>query len=138
MLDLAADSFSRYLRAKKTVDDRSLNPGVYQKLEEALAARNRSAPLKIVEIGCGIGTMVERLWDRGLVPTAAYTAIDRAPELIAAARAGLHDFARHRDLGFAEEGASIRLTGPGQDWLITLKAMDFLTFCQLQANKAGR
>jgi SAM-dependent methyltransferase len=135
VLSLSADSFSRYLSAKKTVDDRSLNLWVYQKLADALAAGNRSVPLNILEIGCGIGTMVERLWDRGLVPTAAYTAIDREPELIAAARVRLKEFARRRQLVFSAVGEAIRLTGAGRDWLITLKAIDFLAFCQLQTGK---
>ncbi len=55
--------------AKKSVDDRSLNLGVYQKLTEALAAGNLRVPLNILEIGCGIGTMIERLWDWGSGPS---------------------------------------------------------------------
>ena len=65
MNGIAADSYSRYLSAKKSVDDRSLNLWVYQKLIEALDAGNRATPLNIVEIGCGIGTLVERFWDWG-------------------------------------------------------------------------
>ena len=112
--DLAADSFIRYLNAKKSVDDRSLNLGVYQKLTAALAAGNPAAPLKIVEIGCGIGTLIERLWDWGLVSKAAYTAIDRDPGLIVEARVRLKAFARCRHLAFSEAGEAIRMAGGGR------------------------
>ena len=135
--DLAADSFIRYLNAKKSVDDRSLNLGVYQKLTAALAAGNPAAPLKIVEIGCGIGTLIERLWDWGLVSKAAYTAIDRESALIVEARVRLKEFARCRHLAFSEVGEAIRVAGGGRDWLITLRAIDFLDFCQGQAGKPG-
>jgi SAM-dependent methyltransferase len=135
--DLAADSFIRYLNAKKSVDDRSLNLGVYQKLTAALAAGNQAAPLKIVEIGCGIGTLIERLWDWGLVSKAAFTAIDRDQGLIVEARVRLKAFARCRHLAFSEAGEALRMAGGGRDWLITLKAIDFLDFCQGQAGKSG-
>jgi SAM-dependent methyltransferase len=134
---LVADSFSRYLSAKKSVDDRSLNLRVYQKLAESLAAAHYAVPLEIVEIGCGIGTMVERLWDWGLVKMAAYTGIDREPVLIADARDRLQEFARQRRLQFSEKKGSIRLTGEGRDWLITFKAIDVMAFLAEQAGKSG-
>jgi SAM-dependent methyltransferase len=137
VLSPGADNFSRYLRAKQGVDDRSLNRWVYTKLTEGLAAGSQGLPLNIVEIGCGIGTMVERLWDWGLVARATYTAIDRDKGLIEEARAGLKEFAGCRHLGFAEQEESIRLTGEGQDWLISLKALDYLAFCQDRAETSG-
>jgi SAM-dependent methyltransferase len=119
------------------VDDRSLNFGVYQKLREKLAVGKQAAPLKILEIGCGIGTMVERLWDWGLARSATYTGIDREPGLIGEARVRLPEFARHRHLQFSEQEGSIRLAGQGRDWLISLEAMDFLAFCQDQNGLPG-
>ena len=135
MFYLSPDNFTRYLSAKKTVDDRSLNQWVFQKLTAALAAKDISSPLNILEIGCGIGTMVERLWDRNLVPQATYTAIDREPELIAAARIRLQEFAHHRHVAFSEVGKSIRLAAPERSWLISLEAIELQTFCQRQAGK---
>jgi SAM-dependent methyltransferase len=49
-------SFIRYLSAKKTVDDRALNTRVW----EAMVARAGSPPPSVLELGGGIGTMVER------------------------------------------------------------------------------
>ena len=51
------------------------------------AVRNRpeAGPLRVLEVGCGIGTMVERLLDWGLLVRAAYTGIDVEAEFIRAA-----------------------------------------------------
>lgn len=70
-------SFTRYLAAKKTVDDRSLNQGVWRDLLDVL----QPWPLHILEVGAGTGTMVERLADWGL-RWRKYTAIDADAENI--------------------------------------------------------
>ena len=70
-------SFIRYLRAKKSVDDRSLNGHVFGKFRQSLLDRaNREPPPRILEIGSGIGTMVERLMDWNALPGGSYTGID--------------------------------------------------------------
>ncbi len=57
-------SFIRYLAAKKSVDDRALNQHVCQSLNRTLSQPDyQRAPLKVLEIGSGIGTMLERLLD---------------------------------------------------------------------------
>ena len=132
-----AESFSRYLRAKKSIDDRSLNFRVYERLIKAVAAGNFALPLRIAEIGCGIGTMIERLWDWNLTARAAYTAIDRDTGLIQEARVRLENFAQSRQLTFLKTGDSIRLKGEGRDWLVTLKDIDCHNFCQGQALKSN-
>ena len=74
-------TFTRYLSAKKTVDDRALNQYVWRAMAEALPT-----PARILEIGAGIGTMVERFAQHGLLGRADYTAVDNQPDNIAAAR----------------------------------------------------
>ncbi len=82
--------FTRYLAAKRSVDDRALNRHVWQTLAEAVrAAADR--PLRVLEVGAGIGTMVERCVEWGLFPRADYTAIDSEESNIHAARARLAD-----------------------------------------------
>ena len=81
----AAPDFIRYLAAKKGLDDRSLNRHVWDPLVRAVQDRPDSSPLRVLEVGCGIGTMVERLLDWGLLTRAAYTGIDVEAELIRAA-----------------------------------------------------
>jgi len=54
-------SFPRYLLSKQTVDDRALNKDVLRALQANLPPH----PIRIIEVGAGIGTMVARLlrWD---------------------------------------------------------------------------
>lgn len=75
-------SFQRYLASKKTVDDRALNAHVWQTLASHLPA----SPLRVLEVGAGIGTMAERLAAHGLLKQACYTLLDEQAENIEAAR----------------------------------------------------
>ena len=83
-----SNRFARYLAAKTSVDDRARNRLVWEALAGALAGLLRGAggPLEILEIGAGIGTMIERLVAHDMLPHAVYTAVDLAPENLAAAR----------------------------------------------------
>lgn len=78
-------SFTRYLAAKTTVDDRALNHHVWRTLRAALPT---TTP-RVLELGAGIGTMAERLTARGLLTGGTYLALDEQAENIAAARARL-------------------------------------------------
>lgn len=79
-------SFTHYLAAKKSVDDRALNPRVLDALSKALPPASLDNPLRVLEIGAGIGTMLERMMDLGLLTYAGYHGIDLHPENIAIAR----------------------------------------------------
>jgi len=86
-------SFTRYLTAKKSVDDRALNRYVWQSLSAALPCSTAEKPLHVLEIGAGLGAMVERLVAGGLLRHATYTAIDMELTLIAEARRCLSQWA---------------------------------------------
>ncbi len=60
--------FIRYLLAKQTVDDRALNKDVVNLLRQELSKHPAEKPLRIIEIGAGIGTMVARLVRWRLLP----------------------------------------------------------------------
>ena len=102
----AAYSFTRYLAAKKTLDDRSLNRLVWDRLRQAVPGHPESAPLRILEVGCGIGTMIERLLEWGLLDQAVYTAIDAEAANLTAARERL------RGLAAAPDAAAPGAVGP--------------------------
>jgi len=87
-------SFTRYLAAKKSVDDRALNQGVWQKLAQELARGSAEAPLRVLELGAGGGAMFERMLAWGLLQSADYTALDTQAENIAYARRRLPEWAR--------------------------------------------
>lgn len=79
-------TFQRYLAAKRTIDDRALNWHVWQSLHQQLAERKGAhSPLTLLEIGGGIGTMIERLIEDGRLPHTIYHLIDEQPENIATA-----------------------------------------------------
>lgn len=86
-------SFTRYLAAKKSVDDRALNQHVWRSLVRNLAHIPPAKPLRILEIGSGIGTMLERMLEWDLLSYAEYTAIDSEPENIIHVRRRLPDWA---------------------------------------------
>ncbi len=69
-------SFIRYLEAKKTVDDRALNLHVWQTLANELPTGTVESPLRVLEVGAGIGTMIERLVSGQMFSHAHYLALD--------------------------------------------------------------
>ncbi len=79
---------TRYLQSKTTVDDRALNQGVVARLREELSAARQAteAPLRVLEIGCGLGNMLTRLIDWQLLGSADYTFVDLDREVLAAAQ----------------------------------------------------
>ena len=104
-----AFDFTRYLAAKRTVDDRALNRHVWQTLADAVAAElPRDHPLRVLEVGAGIGTMVERCVEWGLFSRSgfdvSYTAIDNEENNIDLARRRL----AHLTSG-GESGLQVRL-----------------------------
>ncbi len=64
--------YTRYLAAKKTVDDRALNRPVLAGLRRLMPD---GAP-RILEIGAGLGTMVARLLDWQVIGDGEYTLLD--------------------------------------------------------------
>ena len=88
----------RYLAAKKSIDDRSLNHHVWETLHQTVRQFNESEPMKILELGSGIGTMLERLVDRAILTGACeYLATDIDSEQISSAGEYLLQWAKNRD-----------------------------------------
>ena len=125
----AAPDFIRYLAAKKGLDDRSLNRHVWDHLVQAVRDRQDASPLRVLEVGCGIGTMLERLLDWGLLTRAAYTGIDVEPEFIRAAAKRLQGYAALRQASLTGEPGGARLIStPGQEVRVTFEAADLVDF----------
>ena len=77
----------RYLAAKKSVDDRALSRHVWETLCQALPQATQGKAVQILEVGAGIGTMLERVVERGLLRgSATYVATDNDPRQLRAAR----------------------------------------------------
>ena len=122
-------SFARYLSAKKSVDDRALNRHVWQGLVAALPRATPEQPLRVLEVGAGLGTMVERLFAGGMLTHATYTAIDLEPGLITEARRRLPQWAAAQGLQVQQDShAQLHLQRPGQDIRVETEAIDLWRF----------
>ena len=109
-------SFTRYLAAKKSVDDRALNAHVWHALADEVSALQHTCapvPLCVLEVGAGIGTMIERLLERNLLARADYHAVDEQTENMKAASARLRAWTAARNFTLTEgPGDILQVTGP--------------------------
>jgi SAM-dependent methyltransferase len=129
-------SSSRYLAAKKGLDDRSLNRHVWEKLVRAVLELKGPGPLKVLEVGCGIGTMLERLLDWGLLLHAAYTGIDVIPEYLEEARTRLRSYAAKKGAGLIEDETRPIFQSQSHRILLDLEAIDLFQFLGREAGKS--
>lgn len=108
---MQSNPFVRYLEAKRTVDDRALNRPVWTELARLVDERTAGdeRPLEVLEIGAGIGTMVERVlaWQLfGPQPRPLrYTVLDADAGLIATAERRLAHAPSWLDLRFVAADA---------------------------------
>jgi SAM-dependent methyltransferase len=137
MPEPAPSDYIRYLATKKALDDRSLNQQVWNQLVKAVRSRSGSARLQVLEVGCGIGTMLERLLDWGLLTRAAYTGIDVEAGFIREARRRLTGYAAEKNANFAAQYASsLLLETTDQDVEVTLTAIDLFDFLDRERGKS--
>jgi hypothetical protein len=103
--------FQRYLAAKRTVDDRGLDRRLVDRLRDGLAERAGEGPLRVVEVGAGLGTMVERLLEWDVLPPGRteYAAVDVDADNVAALRERLPTWAKDHDVAVTAEGDTVRL-----------------------------
>ena len=120
-------SFPHYLLSKQSVDDRAINRSVY----EALKASLPSQPLRIMEVGAGIGTMLRRLLRWGLFQEAEYLVVDEMVENIAYASTWIPQWADENRLQVERRGENrLRLFDVVRDVCITLIEQDVFAFIQ--------
>ncbi len=100
-------SQQRYLTAKRSVDDRALNRSVLGAVEAAL-----EPGANILEVGAGVGTMVQRLMEWNVLPAAAtYTLVDIDAASIAVARERLPAWAEREGYEVETDGTTLTLEG---------------------------
>jgi hypothetical protein len=102
-------SFPHYLLSKQSVDDRALNKDVLH----ALMAQSLSQPLRVIEVGGGIGTMLRRLIRWNVICEAEYILVDEMPENIEYASAWIQQWAEQAGLG-CERHSPLGGSGPTQ------------------------
>jgi hypothetical protein len=93
-------SFPHYLLSKQSVDDRALNKDVLS----ALRGNLPQEPLRIIEVGAGVGTMLRRLvrWD--VIQQAEYVMVDEMAENIEYASAWAKVWAEETGLSVERSG----------------------------------
>ena len=112
----------RYLAAKKSIDDCALNHHVLETLRQVLPQSTDNEPVKILELGAGIGTMLERLVDRGLLSgTLDYLATDMDQSQLMAARTYLLQWAEKHGHTLTWDGYGGRLSTARADISLTLQ-----------------
>jgi hypothetical protein len=108
-------SFQRYLRAKRTVDDRALDRRLVEQLCEQMTDRAATddGPVRVFEIGAGIGTMVSRLLEWDVLPQGEirYTAVDMQPDNVTELRRHLRTWADGRPVSVSGTD-TLTLEGP--------------------------
>ena len=117
-------SFQRYLAAKKSLDDRSLNRHVWGILKGEI--EQKDPHLRILEIGAGIGTMIERVIERQLVSNASYTAVEQQSRNLEIARVRLEGWANQRGYRFEQVSSDrILMSAPDTQINVEFKPVDF-------------
>ncbi len=120
----------RYLLAKISVDDRALNRYVFGALKSAWASMPETATPRVLELGAGIGTMVARLVDWGLLRRAEYHLLDLQPVSREVGLPWLTSWAQARGLQMEAEGESARLHGPGVDLVLRWTVQDVFAYVE--------
>ena len=118
-------SFPQYLLSKQSVDDHALNKDVLN----ALKANLPPQPIRIIEIGAGIGTMLRRLvaWD--VICKAEYVLVDSMRENVEFASGWVRTWARESGLSLENTGEGrMRVYGAAHDIHIQLEQADVFDF----------
>lgn len=120
-------SFPRYLLSKQSVDDRALNKDVLNALKTHLPQK----PLRIIEVGGGIGTMIKRLTNWDVVCTAEYVLVDEMSENIEYAQAWIPQWAEETGLSVERSAENqMRVFDSTRDIRIQLERADVFDFIQ--------
>jgi SAM-dependent methyltransferase len=120
-------SFPHYLLSKQSVDDRALNRTVL----DSMKANLPDAPIRIIEVGAGIGTMLARLLRWDVVTKADYVLVDEMAKNIESAREWIPRWAGETGLNVERiEGDQLRVFDQARDVHIYFEHADVFDFIQ--------
>lgn len=122
-------TYTRYLASKKSVDDRALNQHVWQKMSDDMPdSQDGTNPVAILELGAGIGTMIERLLDGRLLRNVQYTALDELDENMDTAKQRLQEWAAKNGWNSEPDQTGLLLTTDSQHAHITLRTAELFDY----------
>jgi hypothetical protein len=119
-------SFPHYLLSKQSVDDRALNKDVLN----ALRANLPKEPVRIIEVGAGIGTMLRRLMRWDVIRQAQVVLVDEMAENIEYASEWIPLWAEEAGLSVERGGENLRFFDESRDVRIHLERADVFDFIQ--------
>ena len=126
MPDPGTPEYHSYLAAKKSIDDRSLNERVWESLAEALPRDRR---LEVLELGAGIGSMIQRVIERELLTDCTYKSVELEPENVAEAMRCLPEWARGLGVDVEEVGkGDMRVRGEGMSFVLSYEVANAIEF----------
>ena len=121
-------TFTDYLAAKKAVDDRSINRRVWGTLVRQLAVPSRR-PWRVLEVGAGVGTMLERALEWNLFREADYTTIDAGADNVAAGCDRFPEWAAEHGYQVSDDGpCSWQIRAPLKQVRARFKTADLFDF----------
>jgi 2-polyprenyl-3-methyl-5-hydroxy-6-metoxy-1,4-benzoquinol methylase len=127
------DSYERYLLSKKTVDDRAFNRIVLEYVTAELRRFATGTPVRVLEIGAGIGTMIARLVDWKVLTHADCTAVDVDPAFLNEAREWLTDWGRRGGLQVSGGDEVLRFRSDEIDLSVRFVAAEISEFLRSAA-----
>ncbi len=131
-------SFQRYLSAKRTIDDRALNRMVWSQMAEITAGIQNKRGLKVLEVGAGIGTMVQRMLEWGTLSRASVQATDVLAENVELVCETLPIWARRAGYHVSPiNPVSFHLKKAGQEIDVGFEAVDVIDFLRQKENHAA-
>ncbi|MCA9779720.1 MAG: hypothetical protein KC800_23490 [Candidatus Eremiobacteraeota bacterium] len=116
-----AYSMHRFLDSKRTVDDRALNKDVYRRLRSEL--EERGAFSEVLEVGAGLGNMIARMVEWGLLTKARYTLLDLDTQLLSDSRTWLADWATEQGYAVNQE-ETLRIVGESLELQVSFVGAD--------------
>jgi hypothetical protein len=124
---MAQYSFPRYLAAKQSVDDRALNARTWNTLRNVLQGFGEQ-PVRILEVGGGIGTMLERMISARMFRRASYHMIDAVSENIESARSRLDQWAGEQGWKGEGEAGLLKIITPESQVNVSLETAELYAF----------
>lgn len=129
-------AFVQYLNAKRSIDDRALNRTVFASVQPYLQS-TAGTPVRLLEIGAGVGTMIERLLDWQALTHTRYTAVDSDGSLLELAEGRLAQWANAHQSSLHLRSDGVDLRGPRGSLTVDLVTEEIGAFLA-QAGRVGR
>lgn len=126
-------SFPHYLLSKQSVDDRAINKDVLNAMKTSLPGQ----PIRIIEVGAGIGTMLRRLIRWNVISQAEYVMVDEMAENVEYASGWVKVWAEEASLSMERGGMNhIRVFDEPRDVRIRLEHADVFDFIKMNQEPA--